>query len=112
MLKYRCKSEVSHRAFPAGIYLFENRIEIRSMIDRAIAGSYVGVDIPGTVTGIGFGQAVLIARKWQLAFTVGNDLLADANVNLGKAVIFREKMWVIGVVNGGCAQGRVAKNVC
>jgi len=49
-----------------------------------LAGSYVGVDIPGTVTGIGFGQAVLIARKWQLAFTVGNDLLADANVNLGE----------------------------
>jgi len=30
-----------------------------------------------------FGQAVLIARKWQLAFTVGNDLLSDASVQLG-----------------------------
>jgi HK97 family phage major capsid protein len=47
-----------------------------------LTGSYVGVDIPGTVTGLTFGQAVLIARKWQLAFTVGNDLLADASVQL------------------------------
>jgi HK97 family phage major capsid protein len=49
-----------------------------------LTGSYVGVDLPGTVTGLTFGQAVLIARLWQLAFTVGNDLLADASVNLGE----------------------------
>jgi len=47
-----------------------------------LTGSYVGVDLPGVVTGLTFGQAVLIARKWQLAFTVGNDLLADASVQL------------------------------
>jgi len=47
-----------------------------------LTGSYVGVDLPGTVTGLTFGQAVLIARKWQLAFTIGNDLLADASVQL------------------------------
>lgn len=47
-----------------------------------LTGSYVGVDLPGTVQGLTFGQAVLIARKWQLAFTVGNDLLADASVQL------------------------------
>jgi HK97 family phage major capsid protein len=47
-----------------------------------LTGSYVGVDLPGTVTGLTFGQAVLIARKWQLAFTLGNDLLADASVQL------------------------------
>jgi HK97 family phage major capsid protein len=47
-----------------------------------LTGSYVGVDLPGTTTGLTFGQAVLIARKWQLAFTVGNDLLADASVQL------------------------------
>lgn len=58
-----------------------------------LAGSYVGVDIPGTVTGIGFGQAVLIARKWQLAFTVGNDLLADANVNLGEWLMTAVRGW-------------------
>jgi HK97 family phage major capsid protein len=48
-----------------------------------LTGSYIGVDLPGAVTGLTFGQAVLIARKWQLAFTVGNDLLSDASVQLG-----------------------------
>ena len=43
-----------------------------------LTGAYLGVDAPGTVTGITFGQAQLIAKKWQLAFVVGNDLLADA----------------------------------
>lgn len=47
-----------------------------------LTGSYLGVDVAGTVTGLTFGQAVLIAKKWQLAFVVGNDLLADASVNL------------------------------
>ncbi len=47
-----------------------------------LKGSYLGVDAPGTVTGIAFGQAQLIAKKWQLAFVVGNDLLMDANVNV------------------------------
>lgn len=44
--------------------------------------AYLGVDAPGIVTGLTFGQAQLIAKKWQLAFVVGNDLLADANVNV------------------------------
>lgn len=47
-----------------------------------LKGAYLGVDAPGTVTGIAFGQAQLIAKKWQLAFVVGNDLLADASVNV------------------------------
>lgn len=47
-----------------------------------LTGAYLGVDTAGTVTGLTFGQAVLIAKKWQLAFVVGNDLLADASVNL------------------------------
>ncbi len=47
-----------------------------------LTGAYLGVDTAGTVQGITFGQAVLIAKKWQLAFVVGNDLLADASVNL------------------------------
>jgi HK97 family phage major capsid protein len=49
-----------------------------------LTGQYVGVDIPSTVQGLTFGQAVLIARKWQLPFVVGNDLLADASVQLGE----------------------------
>ncbi len=47
-----------------------------------LTGAYLGVDAVGTVTGLTFGQAVLIAKKWQLAFVVGNDLLADASVQL------------------------------
>lgn len=47
-----------------------------------LTGAYLGVDLPGVVTGLTFGQAVLIAKKWQLAFVVGNDLLADSSVQL------------------------------
>lgn len=47
-----------------------------------LTGAYLGVDTAGSVTGLTFGQAALIAKKWQLAFVVGNDLLADASVNL------------------------------
>lgn len=47
-----------------------------------LKGSYLGVDTAGSVTGLTFGQAQLVAKKWQLAFVVGNDLLADASVNV------------------------------
>ena len=47
-----------------------------------LTGAYLGVDVAGTVTGLTFGQAVLIAKKWQLAFVLGNDLLADTSVQL------------------------------
>jgi len=49
-----------------------------------LTGAYLNVDAAGPVTGITFGQAALIARKWQLAFVVGNDLIADASVNLAE----------------------------
>jgi HK97 family phage major capsid protein len=47
-----------------------------------LTGGFVGVDAAGPVTGMVFGQVQLIVKKWQLAFVVGNDLLADANVNV------------------------------
>lgn len=47
-----------------------------------LEGEYLGIDAVGSVTGITFKQARLIVKKWQLAFVVGNDLLADAGVNL------------------------------
>jgi len=47
-----------------------------------LEGEYLGVDSAGNVTGITFKSANLIAKKWQLAFVVGNDLLEDASVNL------------------------------
>ena len=49
-----------------------------------LEGDYLGVDMPGQVTGIAFGQARLIVKKWQLAFVIGNDLLADSAANLGE----------------------------
>jgi HK97 family phage major capsid protein len=59
-----------------------DELGIPNYVGSFLTGSYVGVDLPGTVQGLTFGQAVLIARKWQLAFTVGNDLMQDASVNL------------------------------
>lgn len=47
-----------------------------------LKGAYLGVDAAGSVTGLTFGQAQLLVKKWQLAFVVGNDLLADASVNV------------------------------
>lgn len=47
-----------------------------------LEGEYLGVDVAGSVTGLNFGQANLIVKKWQQAFALGNDLIADANVNL------------------------------
>ncbi len=47
-----------------------------------LTGQYLGVDAVGVVQGMAFGQAALIAKKWQLAFVLGNDLLVDASVNL------------------------------
>ncbi len=47
-----------------------------------LTGQYLDVDVPGPVTGLTFGQAMLILKQWQLAFVIGNDLLQDASVNL------------------------------
>lgn len=49
-----------------------------------LTGEYLNVDSAGSVTGLQFGQAALIAKKWQLAFAVGNDLMADTSVQLGE----------------------------
>ena len=47
-----------------------------------LTGAYLGVDTAGVITGMTFGQAALVIKRWQLAFAIGNDLLADATVNL------------------------------
>lgn len=44
-----------------------------------LEGSFLGVDAAGDVTALSFGTANLIVHKWQLAFVVGNDLLADSS---------------------------------
>lgn len=55
---------------------------IPSYTGAFLEGEFLGVDVAGDVTGINFGAANLIAKKWQLAFVVGNDLLVDADVQL------------------------------
>ena len=47
-----------------------------------LTGEYLGVDTVGSDTALTFEQRNLIAKKWQLAFVVANDLLAEASVNL------------------------------
>lgn len=47
-----------------------------------LEGEYLGVDAAGSLTGLTFTNANLIAKKWQLAFVVGNDVLEDASVDL------------------------------
>ena len=75
-----------------------------------LEGDFIGVDAPGVVTGVAFGQAQLIVKKWQLAFAVGNDLLTDASVNVadwllalaGEALANKtDKMGFIGGSNQG-----------
>lgn len=47
-----------------------------------LEGEYLGYDAAGSVTALTFAQADLIIKKWQLAFVVANDLMADASVQL------------------------------
>lgn len=58
-------------------------LDIPAYTGAFLEGEYLGVDAAGNVTGLTFGQAQLLVKKWQLAFVVGNDLLADATVDLG-----------------------------
>lgn len=59
-----------------------DELDIPAYRGSFLEGSYLGVDTAGSVTALTFNQAKLIAKKWQLAFVVGNDLLADASVAL------------------------------
>jgi len=60
----------------------KDELAIPNYTGTFLTGSYIGVDVAGTIQGLAFGQAVLAVKKWQLAFAVGNDLLSDANVNV------------------------------
>ncbi len=59
-----------------------DELDIPSYRGSFLTGDYLGVDTAGTATGITFSSARLIAKQWQLAFVVGNDLLADATANV------------------------------
>jgi HK97 family phage major capsid protein len=59
-----------------------DQLSVPNYTGAFLTGAFLGVDAPGPVTGLTFGQSQLIVKKWQLAFVVGNDLLADASVNV------------------------------
>ena len=59
-----------------------DELDIPSYRGSFLTGEYLGVDAAGSATGITFNSARLKAYQWQLAFVVGNDLLADASANL------------------------------
>jgi len=59
-----------------------DQLDIPAYTGSFLEGEYLGVDTAGTPTALTFAQASLIAKKWQLAFVVGNDLMADTSVEL------------------------------
>ena len=59
-----------------------DELDIPGYSGSFLTGAYLGVDTAGSITGIAFNMARLLAKKWQLAFAVGNDLLADASQDL------------------------------
>jgi HK97 family phage major capsid protein len=67
------------RKWPMG----SDALDIPAYTGSFLEGEYLGVDAAGNVTGITFAQSQLVIKKWQLAFVVGNDLMADASVDLG-----------------------------
>lgn len=72
-----------------------DELDIPAYTGSFLEGEYLGVNSAGTLTGITFKQARLIAKKWQLAFTVGNDLIADAAVDLAD--------WLLALAGEGLA---------
>lgn len=59
-----------------------NQLSIPAYVGAALEGEFLGVDAAGSVTALTFKEALLIAKKWQLAFAVGNDLLETSPVEL------------------------------
>lgn len=59
-----------------------DQLDIPTYTGSFLEGEYLGVDAAGSVTGLTFGAAALIKKKWQLAFVVGNDLLNESSVDL------------------------------
>ena len=59
-----------------------DELQIPAYTGSFLEGEYLGVDAAGSVTALTFESAKLIAKKWQLAFVVGNDLIADSPVQL------------------------------
>lgn len=79
-----------------------DQLEIPAYTGSFLEGEYLGLDAAGSVTGITFKQATLIIKKWQLAFVVANDLMADASVQLAD--------WLLALA-GEALANRVDKEV-
>ena len=59
-----------------------DELEVPAYTGSFLEGEYLGFDAAGSVTALTFAQAKLVAKKWQLAFAVGNDLVSDASVDV------------------------------
>jgi HK97 family phage major capsid protein len=64
-----------------------DELDIPAYTGAFLTGGYIGTDTAGVITGLAFNQARLLAKKWQIAFAVGNDLLNDASVELADWLI-------------------------
>lgn len=62
--------------------LTSTELDIPAYTGSILEGAFLGNDAAGSVTALTFKQAKLVARKWQLAFAVGNDLLEASPVEL------------------------------
>ncbi len=59
-----------------------DELAIPAYTGSVLTGEYLGLNAAGSITSVTFKQALLQAKKWQLAFALGNDLLDDSPVNL------------------------------
>ena len=85
-----------------------DQLEIPAYTGSILEGDYLGVNAAGDLTAATFKNARLIIHKWQLAFTLGTDLLEDAPEDLanwllalaGEAVANKiDKMGLVGTGN-------------
>lgn len=85
-----------------------DELDIPAYTGSILEGEYLGVNAAGSLTAVTFKMAKLMAKKWQLAFALGNDLLQDAPENLadwllalaGEALANKiDKMGLIGAGN-------------
>lgn len=70
-------------------------VRIPSYRGSFLEGAYVDEDSEGNTTDITFSQARLIAKTWQLAFPLSNELIQDANVTLAD--------WLLGLAGEAMA---------
>lgn len=59
-----------------------DNVQIPAYRGSFLEGEYIDEDSTGSTTAITFSQARLLAKTWQLAFPVSNELLADSAVDL------------------------------